>query len=69
MLNAIAYWSSTTNGNGNGIMDDNDARVWQQLSLAKLIIGTYDAAQLNFHNPNLIRVLPGWPKEMAVKYI
>jgi prepilin-type N-terminal cleavage/methylation domain-containing protein len=41
---ANAYWSATTSGNGNGLIEwfDESHTAWQQLALSGMIGGTYD---------------------------
>lgn len=47
MVNATNYWTGAVNGNGNGRIDYNggllgeEHRVWQHLSMARLIEGSY----------------------------
>lgn len=43
MVNATSYWSTTVNGNGDRYigMWEEGFRAWQQLSLAKLVAGSY----------------------------
>jgi prepilin-type N-terminal cleavage/methylation domain-containing protein len=49
--NATDYWSGTANGNGNKAIhwSTETLRTWQQLSLAKLIPGSYTGAKIGSH--------------------
>ncbi len=43
MNNAVSYWSTSANGDGDGAIETNNEsyRAWQQLSLSGLISGAY----------------------------
>jgi len=54
MSNATRYWPTSTNGDGNGVIDATEATVvWSQLSLADMVEGSYVVgnSQIGVHLP------------------
>jgi len=62
MDNATSYWSGTFDGNGNGKIDDSNTTeiiyVWQHLTLAKLIPGSYTGVHEEIGSAMIGKIVP-----------